>query len=40
MKEQIVDMVMNNTDVRDTTRVLKINVNMVIRMLKFLLRKA
>ncbi len=34
MKEQIVDMAMNNSGVRDTARVLKIGINSVIRTLK------
>ncbi|PHM53548.1 transposase [Xenorhabdus hominickii] len=34
MKEQVVDMKMNNAGVRDTARVLKIGVNTVIRTLK------
>ncbi|MBC8945653.1 transposase [Xenorhabdus indica] len=34
MKEQIVDIVMNNSGVRDTARVLKIGINTVIRTLK------
>ncbi len=34
MKEQIIDMAMNNAGVRDTARVLKVGINTVIRTLK------
>ncbi|MCP9269801.1 IS1 family transposase [Xenorhabdus sp. XENO-1] len=34
MKEQIIDMAMNNADVRDTARVLKVGINTVIRTFK------
>ncbi|OKP01943.1 transposase [Xenorhabdus eapokensis] len=34
VKEQVIDIAMNNTDARNTTRVLKIEINTVIRTLK------
>ncbi|MBE8598176.1 hypothetical protein IQ209_17185 [Xenorhabdus sp. BG5] len=34
MKEQIVDMALNNAGVRDIARVLKVGINTVIRTLK------
>jgi transposase len=34
MKEQIVDLAMNNTGIRDTARALHISINAIIRTLK------
>ncbi|PHM39179.1 transposase [Xenorhabdus mauleonii] len=34
MKEQIADMAMNNSGIRDTARVLKVGINTVLRTLK------
>ncbi|EKI39624.1 insertion sequence protein [Escherichia coli 3006] len=34
MKEQIVDLAMNNAGIRDTARVLHISINAVVRTLK------
>ncbi|KGP41809.1 transposase [Morganella morganii] len=34
MKEQVVDLAMNNAGIRDTVRVLHISINAVVRTLK------